>query len=960
MGKVILVLVVLSCVLWSPAALATTEVDAKITYYWIVSEPQLFKSTDVMVPLCVGEPLWDSSGNYTGFDVQMIFETSQKFFQSLATEGTGILNVWRGRGIYGGRANGQKLVNISEPCDPNMCQNGTCFVELDKKYFPFGMGSDDNALIPWRSAAADPAFIEPGTWIYSPAHDGVKINMKANQSMFRYITNPKYMGLDEFELFPIGSEQYVITHDGCFRVDDTGVTGKQIDIFAGKSNLYSQVKKITGGKIVIGDPKCGEVVDTDADDDGVADDVDNCPEIYNDDQQDADGDGIGDKCEPDTDKDGIIDDKDNCRDVINPDQADADADGIGDLCDDADSDGILDINDNCPFVYNVYQEDKDSDGVGDLCESDSDGDGVVDDYDNCKTVSNADQLDADADGVGNLCEPDSDLDAVIDDVDNCFDVPNPDQLDADKDGTGDACEPDSDGDGIIDDNDNCVSVANANQNDTDKDGSGDLCDLDADNDGVANAEDNCPLTVNEAQMDTDMDGYGDACDSDMDGDGILNESDNCPLVMNADQTDRDSDGLGDACETDVDSDGDEYYDNMDNCPDLYNPDQLDLNGDGIGYRCDGDKDVYYKYCGDEEVFGWEDQAPISVSVELPVNHGLLPPIKVDIPDNLNSATIVGQALIVKAGSEISGVTAEVVNESNNIKLVLKNGLNGKRAWYPNAVYTIKLCHQIKTSNGLPIEPLTITVTTRPPNQQENIGISHSGGSRSGVFYLPRDFDPKKVYPMAVLLHGLGGRGADMVSAFQSLSDQMGVILVGPDGYLRTDPFNTSGKTYYFNPNYKSKPAEDFTFIQTSVDRMHEAFSVNGQKVLVAGMSMGAPATLFVATNIAKATHGAMMHGVRWNFDRGSANDVANFLWYDWEITPVGAHKVPFWYSTSVDDWVTNYTSMSVPSFMKDDVGYLRSSGLSVVEKKNYTGGHTMSAQEKQDVFNWFILGTLPK
>ena len=61
---------------------------------------------------------------------------------------------------------------------------------------------------------------------------------------------------------------------------------------------------------------------------------------------------IGDACDPpantDTDNDGYLDDVDNCDDVIN-DQTDSDADGIGDACDstpilDTDSDGETRLN----------------------------------------------------------------------------------------------------------------------------------------------------------------------------------------------------------------------------------------------------------------------------------------------------------------------------------------------------------------------------------------------------------------------------------------------------------------------------------------------------------------------------------------------------------------------------------------------------------------------------------------
>lgn len=69
---------------------------------------------------------------------------------------------------------------------------------------------------------------------------------------------------------------------------------------------------------------------TDADSDGIDDDLDNCPDTANASQEDTDGDGMGNACDDDDDNDGLDDDVENELGT-DPEDEDTDNDGYDDL-----------------------------------------------------------------------------------------------------------------------------------------------------------------------------------------------------------------------------------------------------------------------------------------------------------------------------------------------------------------------------------------------------------------------------------------------------------------------------------------------------------------------------------------------------------------------------------------------------------------------------------------------------
>jgi phospholipase/carboxylesterase len=189
--------------------------------------------------------------------------------------------------------------------------------------------------------------------------------------------------------------------------------------------------------------------------------------------------------------------------------------------------------------------------------------------------------------------------------------------------------------------------------------------------------------------------------------------------------------------------------------------------------------------------------------------------------------------------------------------------------------------------------------------------------RDGWLVVPRGYSPDKPAPLAVMLHGAGGRAQRLASRFP-MADEFGVILLAPD---------SRGSTW---DAVRGPFGADVRFLDRALEQAFDRCSVNPKKLAIGGFSDGATYALSLGLDNGTLFTHVMAFSPGFTANRRPQGRPRIFISHGRkdEILPIDV-----------------CSRRIVPAL--EDAGY-------GVTYKEFDGPHTVPEATAQDAFRWFV------
>jgi phospholipase/carboxylesterase len=124
----------------------------------------------------------------------------------------------------------------------------------------------------------------------------------------------------------------------------------------------------------------------------------------------------------------------------------------------------------------------------------------------------------------------------------------------------------------------------------------------------------------------------------------------------------------------------------------------------------------------------------------------------------------------------------------------------------------------------------LSVRVGPPTERVTAGLHPLGlgSERDGLLYVPQSYEPERPAPLALLLHGAGGRAQHSLPTLKGVADKTGMVLLAVDS--RHETWDIIAVRRY---------GPDVVFIERALEHVFARCNIDPDHIAIEGFSDGA-------------------------------------------------------------------------------------------------------------------------